>query len=140
MLGAFLLGGLVGAVLGLLFAPRSGRETRQMISDRAEDYWGQGMEMYQTGVEKAGTMVQQGRETVATSADAMRGKVEAACDKLQESVSKGASATKSGVDKAAVGTSTTVDKAATGADKALDYVAETAKAEETGGSGPGSAS
>ncbi|TLM77899.1 MAG: YtxH domain-containing protein, partial [Actinobacteria bacterium] len=36
--GAFLLGALVGGVLGLLFAPRSGKETRDMIADKAEDY------------------------------------------------------------------------------------------------------
>jgi len=53
VLGAFLLGGLIGAILGLLFAPRSGKETREMIADKAEDYWGQGVEVYNTGKDKA---------------------------------------------------------------------------------------
>jgi gas vesicle protein len=34
---SFLLGGVVGAGLALLFAPKSGRETRQSIHDFADD-------------------------------------------------------------------------------------------------------
>ena len=36
-LGMFLSGLLLGAVLGLLFAPRSGKETREMIASKAAD-------------------------------------------------------------------------------------------------------
>lgn len=35
--GAFLVGAGVGAVIALLYAPRSGKETRRMISRKAED-------------------------------------------------------------------------------------------------------
>jgi gas vesicle protein len=35
VLGATLLGGMVGAGLALLFAPRSGKETRNLIQDNA---------------------------------------------------------------------------------------------------------
>lgn len=34
---AFLVGGLVGAVLGVLYAPSSGKETRQKLKDWGED-------------------------------------------------------------------------------------------------------
>lgn len=34
---AFLLGGLTGAALALLYAPRSGQETRDLLSERARD-------------------------------------------------------------------------------------------------------
>ena len=37
-LGWFLAGAAVGAMLGVLFAPRSGRETRELIGDRLEDF------------------------------------------------------------------------------------------------------
>ncbi len=33
----FLIGGLVGAAVGILLAPRSGRETREQIKDFASD-------------------------------------------------------------------------------------------------------
>ena len=39
ILAAFLLGGIVGAVLGLLFSPRSGKENREFIAAKAEEYW-----------------------------------------------------------------------------------------------------
>lgn len=34
---SFLLGGLAGAALAILFAPRSGRETREILSERLKD-------------------------------------------------------------------------------------------------------
>lgn len=43
-IGAFLLGGVVGAVVGILLAPRSGEETRTMIADKANDVWGEAQE------------------------------------------------------------------------------------------------
>jgi gas vesicle protein len=36
MMGAFLLGGLIGAAIALLYAPKSGRETRKDISKAAK--------------------------------------------------------------------------------------------------------
>lgn len=35
---AFLAGLATGATLGILFAPRSGEETRKIITDKAEEY------------------------------------------------------------------------------------------------------
>jgi gas vesicle protein len=34
---AFLLGGLIGAVVGLLYAPQSGEETRQSLADEGQE-------------------------------------------------------------------------------------------------------
>lgn len=39
------VGALAGAVAGLLFAPRSGKQTRKMISDKTKDYAKKGKEM-----------------------------------------------------------------------------------------------
>lgn len=36
-LGKFVLGAAVGAGLGILFAPRSGKETRKMLKDKMDD-------------------------------------------------------------------------------------------------------
>lgn len=37
ILAAFLIGGVVGAILGILFAPASGRVTRERIGDWLEE-------------------------------------------------------------------------------------------------------
>ena len=34
---AFLWGGMIGAIIGLLYAPKSGEETRQLIKDESEE-------------------------------------------------------------------------------------------------------
>lgn len=36
-LAGFLVGGAIGAIAGILLAPKSGEETRQMLSDSAKD-------------------------------------------------------------------------------------------------------
>ena len=42
--GAFLAGGAIGAVIALLYAPRSGSETRAMVSDKVGAAWGEAQE------------------------------------------------------------------------------------------------
>ena len=49
---ALLTGLAVGAVLGVLFAPSSGEETRSLISDKASDLTGDLKEKYQSVKEK----------------------------------------------------------------------------------------
>ena len=39
-LGAFVAGGLVGAAVALLYAPRAGVETRALVSDKMNSAWG----------------------------------------------------------------------------------------------------
>jgi len=136
--GAFLLGGLVGAVLGLLFAPRSGKETREMIADKAEDYWGQGVDAYNTGKEKAVDVYISGKEKAAESTEQLRVKIDDARGRLQETVAKSAEgakgkidevvpAAKASVDKAAEKTKGGIDVAGAKAQDTLGYVAEKAK-------------
>jgi len=103
VLGAFLLGGIIGGVLGLLFAPRSGRENREILAGKAKEYWGEGVEfyetgkekateVYQTGKEKATDVYQTGKEKATETAEELRVKIDAARERLREqaeSVSKG---------------------------------------------------
>jgi gas vesicle protein len=62
-LWAFILGGLVGTVIGVLYAPKSGKETRQNIkklgeeitdtvSDLSEDFAEAGRKVYEEGKER----------------------------------------------------------------------------------------
>ncbi|OPY05154.1 MAG: YtxH-like protein [Syntrophaceae bacterium PtaB.Bin038] len=52
-LKGLLIGGLVGVVVGLLYAPKSGRETRDELSDKAKDIAGKLKEEYDVAFEKS---------------------------------------------------------------------------------------
>jgi len=66
MLVPFLVGGLVGAGIALLLAPKSGRETRADIKDLAVKT-----------KEKIATTIQKGRELYNESTTALSGAIEA---------------------------------------------------------------
>lgn len=59
---SFLLGGLTGAALAILFAPRSGRETREMLSEKLKDQAERGRELRQRAAQK-------GREIIEDASD-----------------------------------------------------------------------
>jgi gas vesicle protein len=68
---AFLLGGLTGAALALLYAPRSGRETREMLNEkmregaeRGKDLREQAREKGRAFMDEAGGYMDRGREVV----------------------------------------------------------------------------
>ncbi len=138
--GAFLLGGIVGAVLGLLFAPRSGNDTREMLTDKAEEYWGGAGEMVSTGMDKVTDMASTTKVTASEKGEELRAKIDEARGRLQEQVAKSAEVTKAkieevtpvakgAVDKAAESTKSGIDVAAEKATGGLDFVAKKAAAD-----------
>jgi gas vesicle protein len=62
---AFVLGAVGGAAVALLYAPASGRETREYLAERARE----GREKAAEAAEKSREIVSQGRETVAAAID-----------------------------------------------------------------------
>ena len=52
-LGKFVLGAAVGAGLGILFAPRSGKETRKMLKDKMDDLVKEAKELDKEEVKEA---------------------------------------------------------------------------------------
>jgi len=54
---AFLLGGLTGAALALLYAPRSGQETRDLLSERVRETAERGRELKEQAVGKGRALV-----------------------------------------------------------------------------------
>jgi gas vesicle protein len=62
---AFMLGAVSGAALALLYAPVSGKETRDYLSDRARE----GRERAAEAAERSREVIKQGRETLTTAID-----------------------------------------------------------------------
>jgi gas vesicle protein len=62
---AFILGAISGAAVALLYAPASGKETREFLGERARE----GRDRAAAAAEKGREMMQQGRETIATALD-----------------------------------------------------------------------
>jgi len=53
LLKGLFIGGLIGVVLGVLYAPKSGRETREDIARTTEDLLSRGKEEYEKALEKS---------------------------------------------------------------------------------------
>jgi len=71
-LGSFLIGvfigGLIGSVAALLFAPISGKQLRRKIKDKTEEIVEDAEELYHTGKEKAEELYNEGRKKAASIA------------------------------------------------------------------------
>jgi gas vesicle protein len=70
----FVLGVASGAIVALLYAPTSGRESRQYIRRRARE----AREQAGAAASRARDLVEQGTQTVVTSIDQWRGRVNSA--------------------------------------------------------------
>jgi gas vesicle protein len=62
---AFLLGAVSGAAVALLYAPATGRETREYLGERARE----GRERANVMAEKGRQILNEGRETLSTAID-----------------------------------------------------------------------
>ena len=80
---AFVTGGLIGATLGLLFAPRTGVETREKIKDQAEGAREKLKETAETVRERAEGLAEAGKEKLSE----VREKVQESVEKIKEKVS-----------------------------------------------------
>lgn len=78
---AFVLGGLVGAILSLLFAPMPGRETRERIRDASTDAKERTVDTAQKArnvtTERVTDLVDQGRARVDDATESVKAAVEA---------------------------------------------------------------
>ena len=62
---AFILGAVSGAAVALLYAPASGRETREYLGDKARE----GRQRAEAAAERSREMINQGRDTLTTAID-----------------------------------------------------------------------
>jgi gas vesicle protein len=90
-LSSFLLGLGVGVGIGMLFAPKSGRETRQLIKDKADEgtefLKQRGTELKQSATE----WVDKGKEAIGRQKDTLADAVEAGRQAYRDVVGHGSS-------------------------------------------------
>jgi len=67
--GWFLAGLGIGALVGVLYAPKAGKETREDLAAAALDARERANQLYNQGVEQAGQYVQQGKQVAGEYAD-----------------------------------------------------------------------
>lgn len=84
----FLAGLGIGAAVGILYAPKSGDETRQRIREVAEESSGTVRERAREAKEQAGTWVDKGREYLNQQRDQVRSAVDAGRQAYREATSE----------------------------------------------------
>lgn len=87
-LAFFLVGGGIGAVIALLFAPRSGRETREIIAQRAAESRERVLSTSRNVGEKVSTYIEKGKEVVNTQREQMAAAIEAGKQAYREEKAK----------------------------------------------------
>lgn len=78
------VGSAVGAVLGVLYAPRAGSETRAMAADMANDAWDSARDMYEQGIDQARTAASDFGPLVDAKTDELRAKVDLARERMDQ--------------------------------------------------------
>ncbi len=81
---SFFLGGIIGAGVALLTAPKTGQETRKMIKDFAEDAKDKAEEYIGQVKDKAGSYVDKGKDLIDREKNIISKAVEAGKDAYEK--------------------------------------------------------
>ena len=88
-LGWFFLGGVVGAATALLLAPRTGRETRELLAERGNEFARRAQEFATDAQGRAGEWMDKSRELFEEQTQRLMGAFEAGKDAMREEMRKG---------------------------------------------------
>lgn len=93
LLKGIFIGGLIGMALGILFAPKSGKETREELARKADDLLIKTKEEYEKAVEKSKTVfeaslqrLKEYEESAKEEASIMEGKISEMTQKGTEAI------------------------------------------------------
>jgi gas vesicle protein len=87
-LSFFLVGGGIGAIIALLFAPRSGRETRDIIAQKAAENRERVLATSRNVGDRVSTYIEKGKEVVNTQREQMAAAIEAGKQAYREEKAK----------------------------------------------------
>ena len=87
-LAYFLVGGGIGAIIALLFAPRSGRETRDLIAQKAVESKDRLSNAGRDVSDKVSTYIEKGKEMVNTQKEQISAAIEAGKQAYREEKAK----------------------------------------------------
>jgi gas vesicle protein len=136
--GAFLFGGLVGAILGLLFAPRSGKETREILADRGQEYLDEAKDTYGDGRERLVEAYSTAKDVVSVKAVEYKDRVGEVAEVVKEKIDEGSTVVRAKVTELGKEARAGIKSGAEAAKGAVDVTGEKAKdalgfvAEKTG--------
>jgi gas vesicle protein len=88
-MGWFLFGTVLGAAAALLMAPRSGRQTRDLLGDKSEDFARRAQELATEAQTRAGEWLDKSREVFEEQTQRLMGAFEAGKEALREEMRKG---------------------------------------------------
>jgi len=83
----FLVGGILGAVVGILLAPRAGSETREDLAERSEDWRIRAEELASRLRARAAPAVDEMRERVVPTLESVRERMSPVVEKVSSRVS-----------------------------------------------------
>jgi gas vesicle protein len=90
LLKGLFIGGLIGVVLGILYAPKSGKETRDDIARKADELLDKAKEEYENAVEKSKTAYETAVKHLKGLEISAKEKVEEVESKVSEFANRGA--------------------------------------------------
>ena len=84
LLKGLIVGGLIGAALGILYAPKSGRETREDIARKTEELLSKAKEEYEKALEKSKLAYESAAKHLQELELSAKGKVDEVENKVSE--------------------------------------------------------